>query len=86
VLEREWPTIRARLLEVGAALDRVQRAPQPAEDNPQLRLVAAALEVLTDAGSSDRAERLQVLFSRPYDPAWREALAVAAGPSPGATR
>jgi hypothetical protein len=77
VLEREWPAIRSRLLEVGAALDRVGRAPGPGGEGARLRLVAEALEVLAEVDRGDRAERLQTLFSHPYDPAWRGVLGVA---------
>jgi hypothetical protein len=83
VLEREWPAIRARLIEVGAALDRVGRAPGPASDAARLGLVAAALGALANDQGTDRAERLQVLFSQPYDPSWRDALRVAEGREPG---
>ncbi len=62
---------RSRLLDVAGILDRINRGAAPAgvEDDPRLRKIRQALEVLHDQ-SGGRAERIQQLFSREYDPRW----------------
>lgn len=68
---REWPGLRARLIDVAAALDRLDRAgalPQRLEAERLLRALLAP-------EGADRAERLLALLSRPYDAAWRERFA-----------
>lgn len=81
-LEREFLQIRARILELAAALDRLQRAEQATGDaGPAVRLADDARMALIGQGlaalaqdTPDRAERVQLLFSRPYDPRWQAAL------------
>lgn len=72
-LDTTFLDIRARLLDVAAALDRIQRgkdAPALAAD-PRLAKVRQALEVLCDE-SGARAERVQQIFSLAYDPSWEK--------------
>jgi hypothetical protein len=73
---------RSKLLDVAAMLDRIGRGPGAAEAAQDVRLarIRQALAVLLDP-SGGRAERVQQLFSRPYDPTWerpqpREAVEV----------
>ena len=73
VLDRDFLDIRCRLLDVAAALDRLDRAAVDPDDNshPDRRLtqIRQAIEALLipDAG---RAETVQRLFSLAYDPDW----------------
>jgi hypothetical protein len=62
---------RAKLLELGAILDRIGRGPGASgtEADPRLQRIRQALEVLHDE-SGGRAERIQQVFSREYDPNW----------------
>ena len=76
VLNREFLEIRARLLQIAASLDRLDRAAGSVEDDPRLAKIREALAILEDE-SADRAERIQLLFSRPYEPAWRAAFKLA---------
>lgn len=71
-LERSFLECRARLLEVAAHLDRVDRG-GGAHDR-RLELLHQALDLLRNGTIPDRAERLQLLFSRPYDLGWRDHL------------
>ncbi len=71
VLEREFLVVRAKLLEVGATLDRIDRAEGRVEDDRRMALVRQALEVLLQK-DADRAEQIQLLFSLDYDDGWRE--------------
>ena len=71
VLNREFLNIRARLIDVAAALDRIDRAAGSVADDPRLAKIRHSLAVL--AGStSDRAEQLQMLFSLPYQDNWQQ--------------
>jgi len=65
---------RHRILDVAAALDRIDRSDQPGAVNadPRLQQLRAAIGLLTD-GKPDRAQRVQMVFSDPYDPNWRNA-------------
>jgi hypothetical protein len=75
VLNREFPDIRARLLQLAAALDRMDRAAGSPEADPRRQKVREALAILLEAGP-DRAERMQLLFSLPYEPGWKEQFKV----------
>lgn len=70
LLNREFLEIRARLLEVAAALDRLERADGDVSDDPRLTRIRQAIARL-DSNQSDRAEHLQLLFSLAYEPGWR---------------
>jgi hypothetical protein len=70
VLQREFLEIRARLLQVAASLDRLGRAEGSVADDPRLAKIHEALAILAD-GQPDRAERIQLLFSRAYDSQWQ---------------
>jgi hypothetical protein len=71
VLDREWLTVRARLIEVAAALDRIDRADGSVADDPRIQQVARTLGILAQE-QGNRAEQLQLAFSLPYEPKWRE--------------
>ena len=78
VLEREFLPLRAKLIEIGAILDRMDRSDGSIEGDARRRKVDRALDILQSA-AADRAERLQMLFSLPYDEQWRERFKI---PSP----
>lgn len=71
VLDQEMLTIRAKLLELGAALDRVERSGPQAADDPRWQQIRTALEMLASERTA-RTERIQLLFSLPYDSQWQE--------------
>ncbi len=75
VLNREFLEVRARILQIAASLDRLERAEGDVEAEPRLQKLRQALSVLLDSGT-DRAERVQLLLSRQYDSAWRTNLGV----------
>ena len=71
VLNREFLEIRAKLLELAASFDRLDRGGGTVADDPRMELIRKGLDLLrTDR--PDRAEALQLLFSRQYDENWRE--------------
>jgi len=76
VLEQEFLHVRSKLLEVAAFFDRLDCAESSSEINSsQLERLQQGCEILTD-NQSDKAARLQLLFSRQYEPAWRETFEV----------
>jgi hypothetical protein len=73
VLNREFLEIRARLLQLAASLDRLDRAEGSTTDDGRLAKIRQALEIL-GGDESDRAEKIQLLFSRPYESDWMTSL------------
>jgi len=73
ILEADFLAIRHELLNVAAGLDRVDRgqASSVMRDDARWLKLSAALSILGD-GAQNRAERIQMVFSRPYDATWRE--------------
>ncbi len=80
ILDATFLEVRAKLLEVAATLDRIDRA---ADDGAPLSDAAAqrrqklneAIRLLLSEGP-DRAERLQLLFSRKYETTWRQEMQI----------
>ena len=78
VLDRDFLEIRSRILDIAAALDRLDRAPVPAGEPPvdrRLSQIRQAIESLLEPGTG-RAETVQRLFSLDYDPEWLATLGV----------
>lgn len=69
-LQREFLPLRSRLLDIAAALDRIDRAEGEPIDRVAMGQVRRALETLLEA-EAGRAERVQLIFSRPFDADWR---------------
>lgn len=75
--DSEYLEIRARLLQLAAALDRIDRAEGSVADDPRRQWIARGLEVLSEA-APDRAEQIQLIFSQPYVAEWRREFDLAA--------
>jgi hypothetical protein len=75
ILDREFLGIRSRLVDIAAALDRIDRGAGSAANDSRLELVRRSLEILLTA-RRDRAEQLQMLFSLPYDEDWRRQFGI----------
>ncbi len=72
IFDETFLTIRSKLIEVAAALDRIERAADgAASHDPRRARIDEALQIVMSSDSPDRAKRLQQLFSRPYDSQWR---------------
>jgi hypothetical protein len=76
VLNREFLEIRCKILDLAAAFDRVQRADGSVEDDPRLARLREALSIVLEQ-SDDRAEQVQMIFSRAYEDNWQEAMKIA---------
>lgn len=59
---------RAKLLDVAAILDRIDRG--GGVSDPRLERIRRAIQTLAESGP-DRAAHLQELFSLSYDPDWK---------------
>jgi hypothetical protein len=70
LLNRDFLEIRAKILEVAACLDRLDRGEGSVDDDPRMRLIAGGLEILS-GDEPNRAERVQLLFSQEYEAGWR---------------
>lgn len=72
---REWPPLRARLIDVAAALDRLDAAGEACETTAVREQANSLLHTLLEPSRSNRAERLLTQLSREYDPGWHERFA-----------
>ncbi len=81
VLDRDYLDTRSRILDIAAALDRLDRAPRRPDDpaDRRLSLLAQSLAALLEPGPG-RAETIQRIFSLEYDPGWQSSDL--AGPKP----
>ncbi|MGB0596860.1 MAG: hypothetical protein ACPGLY_09225 [Rubripirellula sp.] len=75
ILENEFLEVRAKLLEVAATLDRIDRSvaessPLNAAAQSSRNQIDSAIRILLEENSG-RAERLQRFFSREYEKDWR---------------
>ena len=72
LVNREFLEIRHRILDVAAALDRIERGEDAGStrSDPRMVQLTEAIRLLVDA-KPDRAERVQMIFSDSYDPNWR---------------
>jgi hypothetical protein len=73
VLDREYLEVRAKLLELAASFDRLDRGGGVSPDERRMQLIRQGLKVLLDE-TGDRAEQIQLIFSRSYDDDWQKAF------------
>ena len=71
VLNREFLEIRCKILDLAAAFDRLGRAEGSVKDDPRLARLREALQAMQGV-ENDRAERVQMIFSRQYDANWQK--------------
>jgi hypothetical protein len=78
VLNRDFLETRSRILDVAAALDRLDRASSHSGEAPDRRLaqLRQAIEALLEPGPG-RAETVQRHFSLDYAPDWQETFGLA---------
>lgn len=73
IVDQEFLALRAKLLEVAATLDRIDRGEGPGACAERMCTVRTAIETLL-RDDDNRAEQLQLLFSLPYDTHWRKKM------------
>ena len=76
ILEREFLEIRAKILQIAASLDRMERADGNVDGDSKMELLREGLAVL-NSDSPGRAEKVQMLFSRAFDETWKEQFQLA---------
>jgi hypothetical protein len=75
VLSREFLEIRAKILELAAALDRLDRAEGEVGADPRMERIHGGLAALAEAGPG-RAEQVQMIFSLAYQEGWQRDMAM----------
>ena len=80
ILDETFLKVRAKLLEIAATLDRIDRSADegsPLSDGSidRRKKLDEAIRLLLSEGP-DRAERLQLLFSRQYESTWRQEMQI----------
>jgi hypothetical protein len=75
VFNREFLTIRCRLIELAAAIDRVGRANGEVADDPRWRQLQQAIGVIASP-EGNRAERVLMTFSLPCAENWQREYGV----------
>ncbi len=70
VLRQEFLLARCKILELAAHPGSYRSSIRSAQQEPQMDLIRAGIDILAN-GSENRAEAVQRLMSRPYDPSWR---------------
>ncbi|MEL7266125.1 MAG: hypothetical protein AAFP69_15095 [Planctomycetota bacterium] len=78
ILERHYLETRAKILEIAATLDRIDRA--VADENetltdPRLQQLTAGIELLL-GNATNRADVVQRHFSNGYDENWRDEMGI----------
>ena len=75
VLDREFLEIRAKILQLAASFDRLDRASGGVADDTRVRQLREAMDIVRGE-TQERAEQVQMLFSDPYDDNWQKAFAI----------
>jgi hypothetical protein len=75
VFDQEFLLIRAKLLEAAAALDRIDRGEGSLIGDKRRTQIQAAIQVLLRP-EDDRAEQIQLIFSRPFEDDWQEKFGI----------
>ena len=70
-LNSDFLNIRSRLIDLAAALDRVERATGQVSDDPRWESIQQALKVISSP-AGNRAEKALRVFSLPYSPDWQK--------------
>lgn len=71
ILDEQFLTVRSKLIDVAATLDRLDRAAanekaSAIESDPRIETIRQAVKLLLEAGP-DRAEKMQLIFSLSCD-------------------
>lgn len=75
VLDRHFLETRARILEIAAILDRIDRAGGVAAEDRRAQQLQQGIQILLQS-DDNRAEQVQRLFSRSYNNNWRQEMGV----------
>lgn len=70
-IDREFLAMRAKVLELAASLDRIQRSDGDGQADPRWKKLEQGIRLLLNR-TEGRAEQVQLHFSREYRSSWRE--------------
>ena len=71
ILEREFLEMRAKVLELAACMDRLDRADGDVANEQKMINIRKGIEIINEH-EPDRAKRVQLLFSRAYEENWQQ--------------
>ncbi|MCA9076076.1 MAG: hypothetical protein KDA93_13695 [Planctomycetaceae bacterium] len=73
ILDRHFLELRCEILNLAAALDRIERSVgfDGVRDDGRVELLRQGIDILR-TGGTDRAERVQMLFSDEYQAGWNQ--------------
>lgn len=75
ILTREQFKIRAKLIEIAAILDRIDRADGEVNHDVRMLEIRKSFEVLSGENSDGgRAAQIQMIYSKEFDPQWKKSL------------
>jgi len=75
IIADEFMIARAKIVELAATLDRIERAKGDVEDHKNMQLLVQGMHILCD-DEVEKAKRVQLLMSRHYDPKWQSQMSI----------
>ena len=75
IVADEFMIARAKIVELAATLDRIERASGSVDDSRNMQLLVQGMHILTD-DQIEKAKRVQLLMSRDYDPNWQNLMSI----------
>ena len=75
IVADEFMIARAKIVELAATLDRIERASGNVDDSKNMQLLVQGMHILID-DEVEKAKRVQLLMSRTYDPNWQNLMSI----------
>jgi len=75
IVAEDFMIARARIVELAATLDRIERATGDVDDSKNMQLLMQGMHILCD-DEVEKAKRVQLLMSRQYDPQWQVQMSI----------
>ena len=75
IVADDFMIARARIVELAATLDRIERATGDVEDSTNMQLLIQGMHILCD-DEVEKAKRVQLLMSRQYEPKWQAQMSI----------
>lgn len=75
IVSDEFMIARAKILELAATLDRIERATGDVDGSRPMQLLVQGMNILCD-DKVEKVKRVQLLMSRQYEPQWQSHMAM----------
>jgi len=75
IVSDEFMIARAKILELAATLDRIERATGDVDGSRPMQLLVQGMNILCD-DEVEKVKRVQLLMSRQYEPQWQSDMAM----------